>query len=195
MSDETRSGRGKTLEEAFFAKQDAILLQKLRALEDARQKKEALSAASGITDHAVLEKLATLDIDSATLAALSLVPLVAIAWADGSIDDKERMAALAKATEVGLKKEDVSYQLFERWLARRPPPELLAAWKDYIRSLSATLNHEDLRALKQGLLRRVRSVAEASGGLLGIRGKLSASEGAVLAELENAFPRDAVWHS
>lgn len=192
MANEILGDRRSALEEAFFVKQDAILLQKLKQLEDTRQKKEALSAASGITDNAVLEKLAALDIDSATLAALSLVPLVAMAWADGGIDDKERAAALAKATEVGLKKEDVSYQLFERWLARRPAPELLATWKEYIRALAATLNHEAVRALRHGLLQRARSVGEASGGLLGIRGKLSAAEGAVLAELENAFPRDAV---
>lgn len=192
MADKILGDRRAALEEAFFVKQDALLLQKLKDSEHARQKKAALAAASGITDDAVLEKLAALDIDSATLAALCLVPLVEIAWADGGIDGKERAQALAKATEAGLKKDDVSYQLFERWLSRRPPPELLAAWKEYIRALSATLNHEAVRAIKHGLLQRARSVAEASGGFLGIRGKLSAAEGAVLAELENAFPRDAV---
>ena len=29
------------------------------------------------------------------MAALALVPLIAIAWADGSIDDKERVAVFA----------------------------------------------------------------------------------------------------
>lgn len=189
MADEFLGDRRKALEEAFFAKQDAILRQKLRDTEDARLKKVALSAASGITDDAALERLVALHIDGNALAALSLVPLVAIVWADGRIDDKERTAALAKATEIGLNKGDISYELFARWLARRPPPELLAAWKDYIGALSATLTPEAVHALRRDLLQRARSVAEASGGFLGIGRGPSASEAAVLEELENAFPR------
>lgn len=189
MADEILGDRRKALEEAFFAKQDAILRQKLRDSDNARLKREALSAASGITDDAMLDKLAALHIDSDTLAALSLVPLVAIAWADGSIDEKERNAALSTATEAGLNKQDVSYQLFRRWLADRPPPELLSTWKDYIRALSATLTPDAVQTLKRELLQRARSVAEASGGFLGIRRSLSAAEGTVLEDLENAFPR------
>lgn len=188
MVDEFLGDRRKALEEAFFAKQDAILRQNLREIDDARLKKAALSAASGITDVASLERLVALHIDSNALAALSLVPLVAIAWADGRIDDQERTVALAKATEIGLNKQDVSYQLFARWLAHRPPPELLAAWKEYITALSATLTPEAVQALKRDLLHRARSVAEASGGFLGIGRGPSASEAAILDELENAFP-------
>jgi hypothetical protein len=187
MSDEFLHGRRVALEEAFFAKQNELLRQRLQVSGEARLKKEALSAASGITDDVVLQRLAALNIGSDTMAALSLVPLVAVAWADGGLDDKERIAILSGAAEVGLGKQDVSHQLLERWLAEQPSPELLASWKDYIAALSATLSHEAREALKLDLLARARAVAEAAGGFLGMGRKVSISEENVLKELERAF--------
>jgi tellurite resistance protein len=132
-----------------------------------------LSAASGITDDAVLDRLAALNIGSDTLAALTLVPLVAVAWSDGDIDDKERRVLLAK--------------LFEQWLSTPPPAALLAAWKEYIGGFTASLSPEDRRDLRRGLLNRARAVAEAAGGFLGFAG-ISAPEAKVLKELEQALP-------
>lgn len=190
MSGEHHLGdRRKALEEAFFAKQNEALRQGLRAMDAARQTKEALSAASGITDDAVLERLAALNIASESLAALSLVPVVAVAWADGTIDDKERSAALAAAAEIGLGQQGVSRQLFEQWLARKPSEELLAAWKDYVGALSGTLDDDARRELKAQTLGRARAVAEAVGGVLGIGRKISGQEEAALRELEMAFAR------
>jgi len=188
MSNEFLGDRRVALEEAFFSKENARLRQRLRDMDQARQHKEALSAASGITDDAVLDRLAALNIGSDTLAALSLVPLVAVAWADGDVDDKERRVLLSKASEMGLSQQDVSYQLFERWLAEPPPAALLAAWKDYIGGFAASLDAEDRRALRQELLDRARAVAEAAGGFLGFAG-VSPSEAKVLRELEQTFPR------
>lgn len=186
MSDEFRDRRNK-LEEAFFAKENERLRQRLREADEAKSRKEALAAASGITDDAVLERLAALSLGGGTLAALSLVPLVVVAWADGDIDDEERHALLSGAAEVGVGTEDVSRQLLDRWLKEPPPRELLAAWTDYIRATSATLGDEAKRALKAELLGRARRVAEAAGGFLGLGRKVSAAEEATLERLEEAF--------
>ena len=112
---------------------------------------------------------------------------MAVAWADGSIDDKERSAILSRAAELGLTKQDVSYQLLEGWLAEQPMPELLASWKDYIGALSITLSHEAKEVLKLKLLGRAAAIAEATGGRLGIGQKVSRAEKAVLEELERAL--------
>ena len=188
-SKEFLGDRRVALEEAFFAKQNEALRQRLREKDEARLKKEAFSAASGITDDVVLEKLIALNIGGDTLAALSLVPLVAVAWADGGIDSKERNAVLSGAAEVGVSDQDASYQLLDRWLAEQPSPELLATWKDYISALSATLSQEFRRALKEQLLGRARTVAEAAGGFMGVGRKVSISEENVLEELEAAFSK------
>lgn len=188
MGDSILNERKVALEEAFFAKQNNALLGRLRDADNARLKKQALSTASGITDDAVLEKLAALNISGDTLAALALVPLVVVAWADGSLDDKERRAAFSKAAEMGLQPQDVSHQLFERWLAEKPPAALVNAWKDYISAFAATMSADARRAFKQQILARARDVAGAAGGFLGTGRKVSAAEESALKDMERAIP-------
>jgi hypothetical protein len=187
MSEEFLGDRRKALEEEFFAKHNQQLLRQLRETTAPKARKEALAAASGITDAAVLEQLAALDLSSETLAALSLVPLIEVAWADGRLDTKEQSALLAAAEQVGISKGSASHQLLEEWLGERPPPELLAAWKAYVATLSTALSVQDKEALKRDLLGRARSVAEAAGGFLGLGKRISSAEQAVLTELEQAF--------
>src|SRR5713226_8693532 len=92
MTDELFGDRRKALEEAFFAKQNERVKQQLRAKQEGQARREALAAASGIRDEGVLDKLVSLGLGAETLAVLSLVPLVEVAWADGTIDAKERAA-------------------------------------------------------------------------------------------------------
>lgn len=187
MSKEFLGDRKQALEEAFFAQQDQAILRRLRDAEASKSKKEALAAASGITDDAVLDKLTALGLDSATVAALSLVPLVLVAWADGAIDDKERGAVLSAAAEAGVEDGGPGHQLLGGWLAKRPPPQLLSAWTDYIRAMAPTLSEDGRRDLKSNLLDRARKVAEAAGGFLGAGRKISPTERDVLDRLEKAF--------
>ena len=187
MSEDFLGDRRSALEAEFFRKQDAALIKRLREMDDAKQKKDALSAASGITDDTVLDKLMTLNISADTIAALSLVPLVMVAWADGEIDDQERTAVLAGATEAGIHQQDVCYPLLEQWLRNRPPAELLSTWKAYIGVLSPALTVEARNGLKDNLLTRAQQVAEATGGFLGLGRKVSNAEANVLRDLERAF--------
>jgi hypothetical protein len=187
MSEEFLGDRRKALEEEFFAKQNQQLLRQLRETTAVTTQKEALATALGITDDDVLEHLMALGLSSETLAALSLVPLVEVAWAEGRVDTKEHNALLAAAEHAGLSKGGASYQLLEEWLRERPSPQLLAAWKAYIAILSSAMNVQDKEALKQDLLGRARTVAEAAGGFLGLGKKISSAEQAVLTELEQAF--------
>lgn len=187
MSEEFLGNRRKTLEEAFFANHNKTLLHRLKQTASVQQKKAALAAASGISDDNALEKLVALDIDSDTLAALSLVPILKVAWADGAIDDKERKAALSAAAEIGLSNGSVSHALFERWIAQPPSAELFRAWREYIGALLATMDEDARRALRQDILDRARNMAEATGGFLGIGRKVSPQEEAALKELAAAF--------
>ena len=96
---ESMDQRRRALEDAFFAEQDRKLRDKLVAADPTAARRTALTETSGITDPQVLDRLMALDIGPETLAALSLVPLVLVAWADGTIDDKERTAVLKAAAE------------------------------------------------------------------------------------------------
>ena len=181
------SGRRNELEEKFFAERDMELLRALREKTATQERKNALAEASGVDDEDLIDQLDQFGITGETLAALSLVPLIAVAWADGSLDAKERRAVLTAAEQRGMEKEHAGYQLLNRWLGKKPETRLLDVWRGYVIALSPKLSEPARNALKDDLLGRARAVAEAAGGLLGLGNRVTKSEQAVLNELEQAF--------
>jgi len=186
ISGSALSGR-RALEEQFFLERERELLRTFREQMAAKERKQALAEASGITDEDLLDQLDKLDLGPETLAALSLVPLIAVAWADGKMDAKERQAVLAAAEQKGIQADHPGHPLLEGWLQRPPGRQLLQIWKDYVAALGETLSESARSALKHDLLGRARAVAEAAGGMLGLGSKVSKSEQAVLDELEAAL--------
>ena len=180
--------RGKSLEDEFFRREDKRLLQKLEQMRAADTNREALAKAAGIGNPAVVDKLLELGVKAETVAALALVPLVEVAWADGKLDSRERGVILERARQSGLAADSVEDALLEAWLDRRPDPKLLTAWTHLVRGVSEQLGREESTRLKSDLLDRARAVAAASGGVLGMGSKISSAEAAVLAQLEAAFP-------
>jgi len=179
--------RGKSLEDEFFRREDQRLMKRLAELKAAETTREGLAKASGITNPAVLDKLIELGIRPETVAALSIVPLVEVAWADGSLDTKERRAILDRARDSGIAPGSTEHTLLEVWLDRRPEPKLLTAWTHMVQGMAEQLGPDGTARLKAGLLERARAVAAASGGVLGLGSKISSAEAAMLAQLEGAF--------
>ena len=179
--------RGRSLEDAFFRREDQRLMARLNELKAVEANREALAKASAISKPEVLDKLLQLGIRAETIAALSIVPLVEVAWADGTLDPKERGVILDRARESGVAAGSTAYSLLETWLERRPDPKLLDAWTHLVRGIRDELGPEEAARLKAGLLDQARAVARASGGVLGMGAKVSGAEAAMLARLEAAF--------
>ncbi len=190
MSDEFLGDRKKALEDSFFAKQNAELLERMRAERADQSTREGLERVSGLSDPDVLAKLVELGIAPETWSAISLVPLVEVAWADGQVDAKERLAVLSGAEANGVLAGSPAHQLLEGWLARRPDGRLLAAWAECIVALSAHLSAAERSSLREQVLGRAREVAAAAGGFLGLGNKISAEEEVVLEQLAKAFDTD-----
>jgi hypothetical protein len=181
------SGYQKTLVDSFFFDQDQQLLQNFRKRMEKVDRRVQLIQISGIHDEAVLDHLIELNIDPETLAALAVVPLVAVAWADGAVQPKEREVILTAAKKSGIQPQDGRYPLLERWLNEHPGAEMIDAWKHYINGLCKKLTPPEAEELKHDLLDLARNVAQAAGGFLGLGNKISAAEQAVLTDLEQAF--------
>ncbi len=188
MADNSLEERGRALENQFFDKQDKAKLAEMKNKLETQRSREELRKASGMSDDAVLEKLVALGLRANTIAALSLVPLVYVAWADGQIQDNERNAILQGAHGKGLEQGTDGYELLQTWLSRRPTDELFTAWEAYIKALAAQLNDEQNRLLKNQIVGFAKMVAAAAGGILGF-GKVSGDEEKVLNRIEAAFPR------
>jgi len=187
MSESVLAARRAGLEEAFFAKHNEELRQKMQEVDAQKFRKEALSAATGIFDEAVLARLEQLQIGTGTLAALTLVPMVLVAWADGTISAEERRAVLAGATEAGLSAGSPGLELLGAWLQVRPGPALFQAWKDYVQALTRTLNAAERGSLEASVLGQSRAVAAAAGGFLGLTSPISVAEQGMMDELARAF--------
>ena len=141
------------------------------------------------TDFASLvEAFAKFERDGRPAPRPMLVPLVMVAWADGSLDAGERAAILARAEGVELAPGSPARTLLEGWLTRKPDPKLLDAWAQLVAGLAEQMSGEEVAALKAGLLDRARAVAGASGGFLGLGSKISNAEADVIARLDRAFP-------
>src|ERR1044071_7706979 len=119
--------RGKALEDEFFYKEEQKKIHAMKEKLDAQQTREELKKVSGMSDDAVLDKLVALGLQANTIAALSLVPLISVAWADGQIQDNEREAILQGAHGKGLEQGTDGYELLQTWLAKQPSEELFAA--------------------------------------------------------------------
>ena len=173
--------------DAVFYNRDKQLMEAFRDRLDQLERRQQLQHVSDIRDEALLDRLLGLGITAECLAALGLVPLVWVAWADGEVAAEERDRIVAMAQAAGIEPHNGRYPLLEHWLKRRPGPEVVAAWQDSIKQLRETMAGEDFETLRREILERAGDVARASGGLLGFGEKVSPTEQAVLAELQHAF--------
>ena len=176
-----------TLIDAMFHEQDQQLRNDFRERMAKMERRDQLAQVSGIHDEVLLDRLIELDIGPEALAALEVVPLVVVAWADGRVQPEEREMVIAIAKAAGIQSQDGRYPLLEHWLKRRPKAEVMEAWKHYVKDLCQRLDSQEIERLQHELLDRARQVAEAAGGFLGFGEKISAAELSVLDELEQAF--------
>lgn len=175
------------LEAAFFRRENERLLAEMRARRRDDRARDDAARASGISDETVLDLVLDLGMASETLAALALVPLVEVAWADGRIEAPERSTVLSAAAAQGIEKGTPGFDLLSAWLRQRPDPGLFDAWSGYVRGLCARLPADQCERLRRDLLRRARLVAQAAGGFLRLGSNISREEEAVLHRLEAAF--------
>jgi tellurite resistance protein len=180
--------RGQNAEEDFFRREDARLMEQLRAVQSAESARDVLAKAIGISSPAVLDLFTQLKISAETAAALSVLPFVEVAWADGTIDAKERAALTELAKSKGFKPGTKEFALLELWLDKRPAPRMFEAWTHTIHGMCEKLKPAEVAQLRKTVIERARSVANISGGVLGI-GKVSAAESAMLTKLEKVFDR------
>ena len=82
--------RRKALENVFFEKENEKLLTKLRDEKQLAAQRQALFDVTKIQDETVLDHLIEVGIRAETWLAISLLPLVEVAWADRIVQDEQR---------------------------------------------------------------------------------------------------------
>lgn len=191
MSKDFLDDRRKSLEDEFFHKENQKDMARFRAKLAQQTTKAELRKASGMEDDAVLDKLVELGLSADTVTALSLVPLLRVAWADGEVQSNEREAILQGARGKGIEEDSPGAELLAGWLDRKPDEALFEAWASYIKSLRAELTEEQSQTLHEQVLRFAKAVAESAGGFLGF-GSVSKEEKTALAWIESVFDAEVV---
>ena len=187
MERDNLNNAARTLEEAFFAKENARLLQQMRERARQQERRAAMREVVRVDDEALIDHLIALGLEPETVLALQLVPLAANAWADGQIEPRERDAVLKASAAQGVAPDSVAGQMLGNWLVQRPGAELIEAWKRQMRALWPSLSPKERSEIRASALERARSVAEAAGGFLGLTSRISAQEKAVLDDLAQAL--------
>ena len=144
-----------------------------------------------MTDRELIDALTRLGIRPEDPRAVLLLPLAQVAWADGAIQEPERLRILEVARGYGLAG---GAGPVERWLAVRPSDEELALGRRVVAALA--LRHRGPTAdwgpaVLDRLEQQCEDVARAAGGLFGLVFATSADERAALAEIQQAL-RSAV---
>jgi len=178
--------RRKSLEEAFFKDKDKQLMEKMRRELSVLEDKKKLAHVSGIVEERVLDNLVKAGVTAETLMAVTLIPMVEVAWVDGSVTPEERDAVLNAAAAQGVKPDTATYEILKTWLQARPDKHIITAWKDYVREAVRLMPKETAAEFKRNMIDRATRVAEAAGGFLGM-GTISKSERALIDEFAKAF--------
>ncbi|MFT5302946.1 MAG: hypothetical protein ACI87E_004808 [Mariniblastus sp.] len=186
LSHDAFRSRERALENTFFLDVDKKLLAQLKAQLDAEEQVLQLRKHTGFTDEHLLDELVELGVSVESLTAMSIIPLVLVAWADFQVDRLERFDILKEAAEVGIETDTPAGQFLCHWLDNRPTPTLKEAWNHYVLAMLSKLTDKGRKTMKTEVLKRVRAIARVSGGPLGL-GFVSSDEKRVIAAIEEAF--------
>jgi hypothetical protein len=177
MPDDPLSGRKRAQEEDYFQKKDRELIDKARQRAKIQEQLRQLGEQVGITDPEVSRELADLGFTPETVKLLPLMPVLEVAWAEGGVTDAERkmVVDLARAREIEAG-SPADTQLAE-WLDRRPDESVFRRANRLINALFAS--EARFKLTPDDIIKSTEAIAEASGGLFGIR-RVSSDERATL---------------
>lgn len=154
----------RNLEDDYFRQLDAERVAQRRVDADRALAASRLAQALGRPNSEWMSRLLSLGLTEENAAAFHLLPLVEVAWADGSVAPEERERLLDGAKRLGLVPGAAAQNLLESWLERRPEPDWSRAWH----ALAAEYRRHGIAPDERWrLVQEAEAVASAAGGMLG----------------------------
>lgn len=171
---------GSQAEEKYFREKEQQLITKLKEKAARESARKALSEAVGVSDEEILRTLEDMGYDREVVTVLHLVPLLAVAWADGRISDEERSKIVEAARSWGVHEGTAADKKLQNWLNTRPEEVQINRALRVIRDIMQFRAAEKKASYRASVLELAEAVAEASGGLLGLGRRTSAAERKVI---------------
>ena len=162
--------RKNKVEEEYFRKQEKELVEKMQTDKTRESERLEMASALGTADADIVDALQKLGYTPATVPLLYLVPLIQVAWAEGSVSKHERRLILEAADARGIKFGSTAYECLSEWLNVRPTEEFFEGTLRVISALLEALPPEERENSKRDLVSYCAKVAEVSGGFIGFLG-------------------------
>ena len=172
--------RERALEDEYFLRKDRELIEKMRKAAAAEEARAEMGKRTGLADPGLLKELEELGFTPETVILLPLVPIVRVAWAEG-VTDSERHLIVKLARARGISEGTAADVQLMGWLDRRPSDRVFLDAARLIRAMLDVPGHPGISGTADDLLKQAESIASASGGMLGIIGRISAEERGILA--------------
>jgi len=107
-------------EEEYFHRMDSELIQEMRERAAREEEHQRMAETSRIEDPRIIEALEKLGYTHTTIVLLELVPLVELAWSDGSVSPAERNWILSFAREHAIAEDTPAWRQLTSWLDHCP---------------------------------------------------------------------------
>jgi len=179
-----------TTEQEYFHRLDVELIDQMRKRAALEEERRRLSEVTQVKDEAILDALAEVGFDHGNAILLHLVPLLQVAWVDGSVSSAERDRIVREARSRGIDEGGAADQKLSTWLDQRPSEEIFRTAIRALRSVLAASPPTPNEANASSLLQSCADVAAASGGLLGLTTPVSAVERRLLKDLARELELD-----
>ncbi len=188
---ETRpaSLRARAVEDEYFKKAEADLLEKLRERVAKEAERRRLGEYHGVEDEEVLKAFEEAGYDRDTVQILHLVPILQVAWVDGEVSKAERAEILKIAAVRNVAEGSPAHAKLLSWLETPPSPQFFERTMEIIGRLLQLFPDEKRASLESDVMSASRAVASASGGFLGLGSKVSADEEYLLAKFAADFEK------
>lgn len=170
-------------EEEYFHRLDAELIDESRKRAAAEEEHRRMAEASQIEDPKMLELLEKLGYTHTTVILLHLVPLVEVAWIDGSVSSAERDRILALASQRGLNANAPAYQQLMAWLDQRPSQEFFEGTWRAIQMEFESLPADERKAGKDALMQSCTEFASATCERFGWTSRICGAKRKLLREI------------
>ena len=178
--------REKAMEADYFRKENEKLLEKLRQGAKLDDIAKALADKLQLDNQELLARVRELGVTLETAPALFLTPLVQVAWAEGSVGNREREAVLRLARQRDVQEDSPAYAQIVDWLKVRPSDALFDTGLEVIRYGFSVLPTKEQEERIERLIDACHEVAAASGTelarLLGLGDGVSRVEAHMLDE-------------
>jgi hypothetical protein len=161
--------RRRANEDEYFRKRDQELVEKARLRAEHEAALQRFAEAAGVSDEDILRDLQNLGYTAETVTLIHVMPLIAVARADGHVSEPERDVIIAAARARGIEPASQADRQLAQWLAN-PPSAVMFDGTRHLFGAVLQKGPPDVRAaVTRDLLASCHAVASASGGILGFR--------------------------